>query len=75
MSQLEPKIWDFSEFVKTNAWKWVGDSEEVEKNEYYGEVDKRRDMGGVIVRKEIAGQEGEQGKETKVAVHVEAKAS
>ncbi|KAI0342813.1 hypothetical protein BDW22DRAFT_1357337 [Trametopsis cervina] len=75
LSQLEPKIWDFSEFVKTNAWKWVGDSEEVEKNEYYGEVDKRRDMGGVIVRKEIAGQEGEQGKETKVAVQVEAKAS
>ncbi|KAI0690172.1 hypothetical protein BC835DRAFT_1281517 [Cytidiella melzeri] len=71
LAQLKPEVWDFADFVRTNAWKWVGDGKAVEENEYYGEVDKRRDMNGVIVRREIVGEEGEARKETNVVVEVD----
>ncbi|KAI0065101.1 hypothetical protein BV25DRAFT_1822215 [Artomyces pyxidatus] len=52
VSQLEDRIWSFETFVKENAWKWVGSGpDEVEE---YGEVDRRREMGGSIVRSETA---------------------
>lgn len=68
LEELKPDIWDFADFVRTNAWKWVGDGDAVKENEFYGEVDKRRDMGGVIVRHGIAGEEAGERKETKVVV-------
>ncbi|KAI0777106.1 hypothetical protein BC629DRAFT_632620 [Irpex lacteus] len=68
LEELKPDIWDFADFVRTNAWKWVGDGDAVKENEFYGEVDKRRDMGGVIVRHEISSERIEEGKERKVAV-------
>ncbi|KAN0093176.1 hypothetical protein V8E55_003960 [Tylopilus felleus] len=50
LSQLQPKLWTFEEFVKENAWKWVGPASS--GNEDYAEVDRRRSMEGTIVRAE-----------------------
>ncbi|KAI0091214.1 hypothetical protein BDY19DRAFT_934477 [Irpex rosettiformis] len=72
LEDLKPEIWYFADFVQKNAWKWVGDGKAVEENEFYGEVDKRRDMGGVIVREEIADAAGTEGKDIRVVVGVEA---
>jgi len=47
-SELRAKLWTFEEFVKCNAWKWVGSS----TNKDYDEVDRRRAMEGIIVRGE-----------------------
>lgn len=64
LGQLKSDIWEFAEFVRTNAWKWVGDGEAVSQNEDYLEVDKRRDMGGVIIRRAIVdGDESESGED------------
>ena len=43
-SGLQAKLWTFEEFVKYNAWKWVGSS-----RKDYDEVDRRRAMEGIIV--------------------------
>ncbi len=43
--------------MRTNAWKWVGDGSRDNKD--YVEVDKRREMGGVIVRTEIVKEPGQ----------------
>jgi len=40
-SKLEADPWDFSDFVKHNAWRWYG----TEVNEYVAEVDRRREQG------------------------------
>lgn len=50
-------------------WKWVGDDDEVSQNKDYLEVDKRREMGGVIVRREVV----DEGTGKQVAVEVERK--
>ncbi|GAA5982857.1 hypothetical protein JCM10908_006812 [Rhodotorula pacifica] len=56
ISRLEPRIWSFSDFLRDSAHRWVGT--EGESNRYYSEVDRRRDMKGVItprgVREESA---------------------
>ncbi|KAH8100760.1 hypothetical protein BXZ70DRAFT_906950 [Cristinia sonorae] len=52
LDHLEPAIWEYSDFVKDSAWKWVGKSD----SEEYVEVDKRREMNGKIVRTEIVGE-------------------
>ncbi|PSR75564.1 hypothetical protein PHLCEN_2v9044 [Hermanssonia centrifuga] len=57
LSQLRPELWEYAEFVRTNAWKWVGDGSRDNKD--YVEVDKRREMGGVIVRTEIVKEPGQ----------------
>ena len=44
-------MWEYEQFVRDNAWKWVGNG--AADNKDYLEVDKRREMGGVIVRTEI----------------------
>ncbi|KAF8839631.1 hypothetical protein BDN67DRAFT_743486 [Paxillus ammoniavirescens] len=48
LSELRPNLWAFNEFVRDNAWKWVGSGSE--GNRDYAEVDKRRAMSGAIVR-------------------------
>ncbi|KIK97760.1 hypothetical protein PAXRUDRAFT_135642 [Paxillus rubicundulus Ve08.2h10] len=48
LSELRPNLWRFEEFVRDNAWKWVGC--ESQSNKDYAEVDKRRAMQGIIVR-------------------------
>ncbi|KAJ1307787.1 hypothetical protein OPQ81_001873 [Rhizoctonia solani] len=46
-TRLEPVIWEYDTFVKEKLWKWAGSG--ADGNEYYEEVDRRRDMNGVIV--------------------------
>ncbi|CDO74958.1 hypothetical protein BN946_scf184945.g30 [Trametes cinnabarina] len=43
ISDLSPELWSYDDFVRENAWKWVGTGE---RDEYYAEVDRRRDMDG-----------------------------
>lgn len=73
LDQLSPNVWEFSEFVRTNAWKWVGTGDAVQENKDYLEVDKRRDMAGVIVRREIVDEAGVQGERKAVVVEVESR--
>ncbi|KAH7915672.1 hypothetical protein BJ138DRAFT_1054509 [Hygrophoropsis aurantiaca] len=51
VSELMPELWTFEEFVKYNAWKWVGNG--ASSNEDYDAVDSRRQMEGIIVRGEM----------------------
>ncbi|KAI0075813.1 hypothetical protein K474DRAFT_1760323 [Panus rudis PR-1116 ss-1] len=51
IARLEPELWEFAQFVRDNAWKWVGSGSA--NNEDYDKVDKRRAMNGRIVRTEI----------------------
>ncbi|KAI0359950.1 hypothetical protein OH77DRAFT_1419325 [Trametes cingulata] len=44
LSQLSPELWSYEDFVRENAWKWVGRGAMDE--EYYVEVDRRREMDG-----------------------------
>ena len=46
-SLLVPELWSFDVFVRDSAWRWVGASTHKES---YDEVDRRREMNGVIVR-------------------------
>ncbi|KAG8741744.1 hypothetical protein FRC10_002522 [Ceratobasidium sp. 414] len=46
-ARLEPVIWQYDTFVKEKLWKWAGSG--ANNNEYYLEVDRRRDMQGTIV--------------------------
>ncbi|KAI5998882.1 hypothetical protein EDD15DRAFT_2161327 [Pisolithus albus] len=48
ISELRPDPWTFDDFVRQNAWKWVGVGSE--GNADYVEVDRRRAMEGIIVR-------------------------
>jgi hypothetical protein len=71
LENLKPKIWDFADFIRTNAHKWVGEGPEAQDNKFYGEVDKRRDMGGIIIHRGIVGTEGEDTEQTRVIVEAE----
>ncbi|GAA5876257.1 hypothetical protein JCM3774_002339 [Rhodotorula dairenensis] len=55
-SRLEPRIWSFTDFLRDSAHRWVGSG--ADSNPDYAEVDRRRDMKGVItprgVREESA---------------------
>ncbi|TDL19892.1 hypothetical protein BD410DRAFT_899874 [Rickenella mellea] len=44
-SLLDPKLWSYDTFIRDNAWKWVGPTED---RESYLEVDRRRQMNGNI---------------------------
>lgn len=57
VAHLEPAIWEYSDFVRDSAWRWVGDN--AEGREEYVEVDKRREMNGKIERTEIVSGEAE----------------
>lgn len=54
VSQLTPSLWNFEDFVKNNAWKWVGVGSS--GNTDYKEVDRRRGMGGFITRCGVRGE-------------------
>jgi len=45
---LTPSLWSFEDFVKNSAWKWVGVGSV--ESEHFREVDRRRQMGGFIVK-------------------------
>ncbi|THG97666.1 hypothetical protein EW145_g7570 [Phellinidium pouzarii] len=44
---LVPELWSYEVFIRDNAWKWVGPAE---TKESYAEVDRRRQMNGIITR-------------------------
>ncbi|KAI5117959.1 hypothetical protein M0805_001620 [Coniferiporia weirii] len=44
---LVPELWSYEVFIRDNAWKWVGPNTD---RESYAEVDRRREMNGIIVR-------------------------
>ncbi|OSD06492.1 hypothetical protein PYCCODRAFT_1431487 [Trametes coccinea BRFM310] len=50
MSSLSPELWSYDDFVRENAWKWVGRGE---RDEYYVEVDRRREMDGKTLQTAI----------------------
>ncbi|GAA5954093.1 hypothetical protein JCM8115_003309 [Rhodotorula mucilaginosa] len=56
LSRLEPRIWSFTDFLRDSAHRWVGSG--ADSNPDYVEVDRRRNMKGVItprgVREESA---------------------
>ncbi|KWU45260.1 PLP-dependent transferase [Rhodotorula sp. JG-1b] len=56
LSRLEPRIWSFTDFLRDSAHRWVGSG--ANSNPEYVEVDRRRNMKGVItprgVREESA---------------------
>ncbi|KAJ3551507.1 hypothetical protein NM688_g4665 [Phlebia brevispora] len=66
VSDLRPEVWEYEQFVRESASKWVGDGST--DNQDYQRVDERRAMNGVIVRKEI---EGESEGPTVVAIEAE----
>ena len=45
LSLLVPELWSYEVFVRDNAWKWIGPAEDKEE---YAEVDRRREMNGII---------------------------
>lgn len=44
-SELRAQLWTFEEFVKFNAWKWVGPT----NNKYFDEVDRRNAAEGIYI--------------------------
>jgi len=66
LSQLTPELWEYADFVRENAWKWVGDGSRDNKD--YVEVDKRREMNGNIVHREIVSIGGAKHEERVVVV-------
>ncbi|KAI0368638.1 hypothetical protein BV20DRAFT_969010 [Pilatotrama ljubarskyi] len=44
LDQLSSELWSYEDFVRENAWKWVGTG--AVNEEYYVEVDRRREMDG-----------------------------
>jgi len=53
---LTPSLWSFEDFVNNNAWKWVGVGVGSADNEHYREVDRRREMGGFILKCGVGGR-------------------
>ncbi|PIL35653.1 hypothetical protein GSI_02383 [Ganoderma sinense ZZ0214-1] len=51
LSDLSPELWSYEDFVRENAWKWVGRGT-VDDN--YAEVDRRREMNGSTLKTEVA---------------------
>ncbi|KAI0327843.1 hypothetical protein GY45DRAFT_1282989 [Cubamyces sp. BRFM 1775] len=43
LKELSHELWSYDDFVRENAWKWVGTGE---RDGYYAEVDHRREMDG-----------------------------
>lgn len=53
---LTPSLWSFEDFVNNNAWKWVGVGVGSADNEHFREVDRRREMGGFILKCGVGGR-------------------
>ncbi len=50
LTDLSPELWSYEDFVRENAWKWVGRTAHADN---YIEVDRRRDLDGKTLRTEI----------------------
>ncbi|KAI0787723.1 hypothetical protein C8Q74DRAFT_1253440 [Fomes fomentarius] len=50
LRDLAPELWSYEDFVRTNAWKWVGRGA---MDDNYVEVDRRREMDGKTLKTEI----------------------
>ncbi|KAK7696263.1 hypothetical protein QCA50_000916 [Cerrena zonata] len=50
-SRLEPDLWEYAQFVRDSAWKWVGDKSR--DNQDFIKVDERRAMNGKIISNRI----------------------
>ncbi|KAI0775282.1 hypothetical protein BD413DRAFT_534727 [Trametes elegans] len=48
---LSPELWTYEDFVRDSAWKWVGSGARDE--DYYVEVDRRRELAGKTLRTAI----------------------
>ena len=60
---LSPELWSYEDFVRENAWKWVGrGTHEVN----YAEVDRRRELDGKTLRTEIVPGSGTETMSTEV---------
>ncbi|KZT06158.1 uncharacterized protein LAESUDRAFT_680239 [Laetiporus sulphureus 93-53] len=68
LSDLSPSIWEYADFVRENAWKWVGDG--ARGNTDYIEVDRRRAMNGNTARREVVDIEGQDNKTEKTFIEV-----
>lgn len=55
LSRIEPELWEYAQFVRDNAWKWVGDASR--DNQDFVKVDERRAMNGKIVSNKIVEDE------------------
>ncbi|KAI0635850.1 hypothetical protein C8Q77DRAFT_1099974 [Trametes polyzona] len=57
LRRLSPELWSYEDFVRESAWKWVGagsgSGAAVENEEYYAEVDRRRELDGKTLRTAI----------------------
>lgn len=51
ISQLSPTIWEYADFVRDSAHKWVGT--DADSNKDYLEVDRRRAMNGNTATAEV----------------------
>ena len=50
MDHLVPELWSYEVFMRDSAWKWVGPAATKEE---YAEVDRRRQMNGIIERSAV----------------------
>ncbi|KAI0710222.1 hypothetical protein C8Q76DRAFT_859136 [Earliella scabrosa] len=50
LRDLSPELWSYDDFVRKNAWKWVGRGA---LDDNYAEVDHRREMNGKTLKTEI----------------------
>ncbi|OJT03347.1 hypothetical protein TRAPUB_6016 [Trametes pubescens] len=57
LRELSPELWSYADFVRESAWKWVGESPVNE--EYYAEVDRRKDLDGQTLRTATVDTAGE----------------
>ncbi|KAL6301500.1 hypothetical protein BKA93DRAFT_796907 [Sparassis latifolia] len=62
LTELTPELWEYADFVRDNAWKWVGDGSR--NNADYAEVDRRRAMNGNIVSTETVSTDSEDHRKT-----------
>lgn len=47
LQDLSPELWSYEDFIRENAWKWVGHAG---LDDNYEEVDRRREMDGNILK-------------------------
>ncbi|KAI1797200.1 hypothetical protein LXA43DRAFT_910390 [Ganoderma leucocontextum] len=50
LDDLTPELWSYEDFVRENAWKWIGRGA---LDDNYAEVDRRREMNGNTLKTEV----------------------
>ncbi|KAI0749388.1 hypothetical protein C8Q80DRAFT_1269275 [Daedaleopsis nitida] len=71
LTDLSPELWSYADFVRENAWKWVGRGRDAD--DYYVEVERRQALDGQTLKTEIvdadaAGVPRSAGEENKVVM-------